>query len=148
MLRGSYTARMDEKSRLKIPASFKRYLDERYGRPDYYVTSLTGEYARIYPLQEWEEIENKMALLPTMDPARRKFLDRANYFGQMQQVDAQGRILIHTLLRGTAELLGEVTVFGYLTYLEVWSAERFRRLRLDEQPYSDEDAEAIARLGI
>ncbi len=139
---------MDEKSRLKIPASFKRYLDERYGRPDYYVTSLTGEYARIYPLQEWEEIENKMALLPTMDPARRKFLDRANYFGQMQQVDAQGRILIHTLLRGTAELLGEVTVFGYLTYLEVWSAERFRRLRLDEQPYSDEDAEAIARLGI
>jgi DNA-binding transcriptional regulator/RsmH inhibitor MraZ len=56
--------------------------------------------------------------------------------------------LIHTLLRGSAELLGDVTVLGYLTYLEVWSAERFRRLRLEEQPYTDEDAEAIARLGI
>jgi MraZ protein len=148
MLRGSYTARMDEKGRLKIPAGFKRYLDEKYEGVDYYVTSLTGEYARIYPLQEWGEIEKKMALLPTMDPARRKFLDRANYYGQMQEVDAQGRILIHTLLRGSAELLGEVTVLGYLTYLEVWNAERFRRLRLDEQPYTDEDAEAIARLGI
>lgn len=148
MLRGSYTARMDEKGRLKIPASFKRYLDEKYGRPDFYVTSLTGEYARIYPIQEWEEIENRLAQLPTMDPARRKFLDRANYYGQMQQTDAQGRILIHTLLRGSGELLGDVTVFGYLTYLEVWSADRFRRLRLEEQPYTDADAEAISLLGI
>jgi MraZ protein len=139
---------MDEKGRLKIPADFKRILDEKYGRPDFYVTSLTGELARIYPLREWEEIENKLALLPTMDPAKRKFLDRANYYGQMQQMDAQGRILIHTFLRGTAELLGEVTVIGYLTYLEVWSVERFRRLRLDEQPFTDEDAEAIARLGV
>lgn len=148
MLRGSYTARMDEKGRLKIPADFKRRLDEKYGRADYYVTSTTGEFARIYPVQEWEEIESRLAILPSMDPARRKFLDRSNYYGQMQQMDAQGRILIHTVLRGTAELLGEVTVFGYLTYLEVWSAERFRRLRLDEQPFTDDDAEAIARLGI
>ncbi len=139
---------MDEKGRLKVPADFKRYLEEKYGRPDFYVTSLSGEYVRIYPLQEWEEIENKLAMLPTMDPSRRKFLDRANYYGQMQQIDAQGRILVHTFLRGTAELLGDVTVFGYLTYLEVWSVERFRRLRLDEQPFTDEDAEAIARLGI
>ena len=148
MLRGSYTARMDEKGRLKVPADFKRYLEERYGQPDFYVTSLSGEYARLYPLREWEEIEIKLATLPTMDPSRRKFLDRANYFGQMQQMDAQSRILIHPFLRETAELLGEVTVFGYLTYLEVWSVERFRRLRLDEQPFTDEDAEAIARLGI
>jgi MraZ protein len=148
MLRGSYTARMDDKGRLKIPADFKRYLDQRYGSPDFYVTSVDGECARLYPLVEWEEIENKLALLPSMDPAKRKFLDRVNYFGQRQPVDAQGRILIHPLLRGAAELLGDVTVLGYLTYLEVWSLEKFRRVRLDEQPFTDEDAEAIARLGI
>jgi len=148
MLRGSYTARMDDKGRLKIPADFKRHLDQKYGSPDLYVTSLSGEYARIYPLKEWEEIENRLALLPSMDPAKRKFLDRTNYYGQLQQLDAQGRLLVHPLLRGAAELLGDVTVLGYLTYLEVWSAERFRRVRLEEQPYADEDAEAIARLGI
>ena len=148
MLRGSVTARMDEKGRLKVPASFKRHLDEKYGRAEFYVTSLDGEYARIYPIQEWEEIERRLGLLPTMDPARRRFLDRANYYGQMQQMDIQGRILIHTPLRSLAELVGEVTVFGYLSYLEVWSAERFRRMRLEEQPFTDEDAEAIARLGI
>ena len=147
MLRGSYTATIDDKGRIKIPASFKRYLDQYYGNSDFYVTSLDGECARLYPLTEWEEIENKLALLPSMDPVKRKFLDRVNYFGQMQSLDPQGRILIHPLLRSAAELLGEVTVFGYLTYLEIWSADRFRDTRLNVA-FTDEDSEAIARLGI
>ena len=148
MLRGSYTATVDDKGRVKIPASFKRYLDQHYGTADFYVTSLDGECSRIYPLSEWEEIENKLALLPSMDPAKRKFLDRVNYYGQVQSLDTQGRILIHPLLRGAAELLGEVTIFGYLNYLEIWCADRFRRTRLANRPFTDEDAEAIARLGI
>ncbi len=147
MLRGSYTATVDDKGRVKVPASFKNYLEQHYGNPEFYVTSLDGECARIYPLTEWEEIENKLALLPTMDPAKRKFLDRVNYYGQVQSLDANGRILIHPLLRGAAELLGEVTIFGYLTYLEIWSADRFRRARLVEM-FTDEDADRIARLGI
>lgn len=148
MLRGSYKSNIDEKGRLRIPAAFKRYLDEQYGAAEYYVTSIDGESARIYPLKEWEAIENKLALLPAMDTAKRKFLDRTNYFGQMSGFDGQGRILIHPLLRGMAMLLGEVTVFGYLSYLDVWSAERFRSERLDEQPFTDEDFETLARLGI
>lgn len=148
MLRGSYPAKMDDKGRLKIPASFKRFLDEKYGNTDFYVTSTNGECARVYPIKEWEALENELASLPTMDPAKRKFLDRVNYYGQMQATDAQGRISIHQLLRTEAELLGEVTVFGYLTYLEVWNAERFRRSRLEAQPYTDEDWAALAKLGI
>ena len=148
MLRGSYTASIDEKGRLRMPVAFKRYLEEIYGETEYYVTSWDGESARIYPIKEWETIENKLALLPAMDPTKRKFLDRVSYYGQMSWFDGQGRLLIHPLLRGKAELLGEVTVFGYLTYLEVWSADKFRRERLESQPFTDDDAEALARLGI
>ena len=148
MLRGSYKSNIDEKGRMRMPAAFKRYLDDHYGETDFYITSTDGDNARIYPLKEWEAIENKLALLPAMDPTKRKFLDRANYYGQMSSFDGQGRILIHPLLRGKALLLGEVTVFGYLTYLEVWSAERFRSERLEQQPFTDEDAETLARLGI
>lgn len=148
MLRGSYKSNIDEKGRLRIPAAFKRYLDEQYGETEYYVTSIDGESARIYPLKEWETIENKLAMLPAMDTAKRKFLDRTNYYGQMSSFDGQGRILIHPLLRGKALLLGEVTVFGYLSYLDVWSAERFRSERLEQQPFIDDDYETLARLGI
>jgi MraZ protein len=147
MLRGNYTTRVDEKGRLKIPTAFRRYIEEKYASAEVYITSLTGDYARIYPLSEWESIEQRLALLPSMDPARRKFLDRTNYYGQQATVDGQGRVLIHPLLRKSAGVVGDVAVLGYLTYLEVWELERFER-RLLSDPYTEEDEAAIARLGI
>lgn len=147
MLRGNYTARIDNKGRLKIPTAFRRYLEEKYQSAEVYVTSLTGDCARLYPLTEWEAIEQRLALLPSMDPARRKFLDRTNYYGQQAEIDAQGRVLIHPLLRKSAGVVGDVAILGYLTYLEVWELERFEQ-RLLSDPYTEEDEAAIARLGI
>jgi MraZ protein len=146
MLRGNYTARMDSKGRLKVPTPFRRLVEEKHGTA-VYVTSLTGENARIYPLPEWEAIEQRLALLPSMDPARRKFLDRTNYYGQQTAMDGQGRLLIHPLLRKSAGIYGDVAVLGYLTYLEVWELEKFQQ-RLLSDPYTEEDEAAIARLGI
>ena len=146
MLRGNYTARVDSKGRLKVPTAFRRYIEEKYGT-EFYVTSLTGECVRLYPLPEWESIEQRLALLASMDPARRKFLDRTNYYGQQATMDGQGRILVHPLLRKTAGVVGSVAVLGYLTYLEVWELERFER-RLLAEPYTEEDEASIARLGI
>lgn len=146
MLRGNYTTRIDEKGRLKVPTAFRRFVEKRHGA-EFYVTSITGEYVRLYPLAEWENIEQRLALLPTMDTARRRFLDRTNYYGQQTAMDAQGRILIHPLLRRSAGIIGEVAVLGYLTYLEVWELEHFEK-RLQTEPYTEEDEAAIARLGI
>jgi len=148
MLRGSYTARMDEKGRLKIPADFKRHLEEAYKSADFYVTSLYGESVWIYPLKEWEGIEEKLNAAPSMEPAIRRFIDRVSYYGQMQQVDSQGRILIHPLLRNAAELVGDVMVMGKTKFLDIWEVEKFRQSRLDAEPYSDEDAKIVASYGI
>ena len=146
MLRGNYTARIDSKGRLKVPTLFRRYVEEKYGAA-LYLTSLTGDCVRIYPMPEWEAIEQRLALLPSMDPARRKFLDRTNYFGQQSSMDMQGRVLIHPLLRKSAAVVGDVAVLGYLTYLEVWELDKFQQRMLSD-PYTEEDETAIARLGI
>ena len=146
MLRGNYTARIDSKGRLKVPTLFRRYVEEKYGAA-LYLTSLTGECVRIYPMPEWEAIEQRLSLLPSMDPARRKFLDRTNYYGQQSSMDAQGRVLIHPLLRKSAAVIGDVAVLGYLSYLEVWELDKFQQ-RLLSDPYTEEDEAAIARLGI
>jgi MraZ protein len=82
-----------------------------------------------------------------MDPARRKFLDRTNYYGQQSSMDSQGRVLIHPLLRKSAAVVGDVAVLGYLSYLEVWELDKFQQ-RLLSDPYAEEDEAAIARLGI
>jgi MraZ protein len=146
MLRGNYTARIDPKGRLKIPTPYRRYLEDTHGT-EVYVTSLTGEDVRIYPLPEWELIEQRLTLLPSMDPARRKFLDRTNYYGQQSSLDGQGRILIHPLLRKSAGVVGDVVVLGCLSYLEVSELEKFQQ-RLLSDPYTEEDEAAIAGLGI
>ena len=146
MLRGNYTARIDSKGRLKVPTLFRHYVEEKYGSA-LYLTSLTGECVRIYPMPEWEAIEQRLSLLPSMDPARRKFLDRTNYYGQQSSMDAQGRVLIHPLLRKSAAVIGDVAVLGYLSYLEVWELDKFQQ-RLLSDPYTEEDEAAIARLGI
>ena len=146
MLRGNYPARIDSKGRLKVPGLFRRYVEEKYGS-QFYVTSLAGECVRIYPMPEWEAIEQRLSLLPSMDPARRKFLDRTNYYGQQSAMDTQGRVLIHPLLRKGAQVVGDVAVLGYLTYLEVWELDKFQQRMLSD-PYTEEDEAAIARLGI
>jgi MraZ protein len=146
MLRGNYTAVIDVKGRLKLPTAFRRLIEEKHGN-EFYITSLTGEYVRIYPLPEWESIEQRLSLMSTMDPARRRFLDRTNYFGQQATMDGQGRVLIHPLLRKSAEVIGDVAVMGYLNYLEVWELDKFKA-RLLSDPYTEEDEATMARLGI
>lgn len=146
MLRGNYPARIDSKGRLKVPTSFRRFIEEKHGSA-VYVTSLTGECVRVYPLPEWEGIEQRLLALPSMDPVRRKFLDRTNYYGQQSAMDSQGRVLIQPLLRKSAGMVGDVAVLGYLTYVEVWELEKFQQ-RLLSNPYTEEDEAAMARLGI
>jgi MraZ protein len=146
MLRGNNPATVDGKGRLKIPAGFKAYLDENFGQ-DFFVTSLDGQSARIYPFPVWREIEDKLAALPSMNKAKKRFLDRTNYWGQATRSDAQGRVLIPALLRESAAMHGEVAVLGFLNYLEVWNQERYRE-HLERDPLSDDDLETLSNLGI
>jgi MraZ protein len=146
MLRGNYPATVDGKGRLKIPTAFKTLLDENHG-PDFYVTSLDGQSVHVYPFSVWRQIEDKLAALPSMNKAKKKFLDRANYWGQAGRMDAQGRILIPSLLRESAVMKGEVAVIGYLNYLDVWNMERFRE-QMEKNPFSDEDQQTLSDLGI
>lgn len=146
MLRGSTIATMDEKGRLKVPTDFRRVLEERYG-PDFFVTSVTGEKALVYPLPVWEEIEGKLAQLPATDPVRQRFLERVSYFGAQLKLDAQGRLLMPPVLRDRAAMAGEVIVSAQLDHLEIWNRERFEA-RLAERPFTDEDFAALAERGI
>ena len=74
------------------------------------MTSLTGESVRIYPMPVWLALEERLARAPSTHPARIKFLDRVNYFGQTAEIDAQGRVVIHQRLRESAGMAGEVDV--------------------------------------
>jgi MraZ protein len=146
MFRGNHPARVDEKGRLKVPAEFKRRVDELYG-PQFYITSKDGKRAEIYPLKEWEEIEAKLAKIPSLDPRKKKFLDVTNYYGGQAEMDAQGRLLIPQILRDAANVMGDVVVFGSQTFLEVANRESFKA-ELEAAPLTVDDQAALAGLGL
>ena len=141
MLRGNQPARIDEKGRLKVPSVFRGDIEDSWGS-DFYVTSLTGQSVRVYPLSVWQEIEERLANLPAFNPTKKRFLDRTNYYGQLSSMDKQGRILIAPHLRESAEMVGEVAVLGYLNYLEVWNNDKYLK-RLEDEPFTDEDEEQL-----
>lgn len=146
MLRGNYAAKIDDKGRLKIPNAFRTLIEGQHGG-EVFVTSLSGEYVRIYPMPVWLAHEEKLARVPSTHPARLKYFDRVNYYGQTAEIDTQGRVVIHPRLRDAAGMIGEVDVFGQYDWLDVWSHERFTA-KLQREPYTDDDARALSGFGI
>jgi MraZ protein len=146
MLRGSSLAKLDEKGRLKLPAGFRAALEPKYGT-DFFVTSLRGDSVRIYPMDVWLRVEERLARASSLNPSVMRFKNAVNYFGQASPMDAQGRILIHPLLRDRADVRGEVVVLGQQDFLEVWNRSAFEA-RLDADPLTDADLGTLSDLGI
>src|SRR6266446_8336 len=137
MFRGNHPTRVDEKGRLKVPSEFKRVIDEKYAQK-FYITSLDGIVAQVYPFEEWERIEQKLASLSTFNPTKKKFLNRTNYYGQVVEMDGQGRLLVPALVRDSAEIRGDVAVLGQLSHLEVRNLEGFRK-EIEDNAFTAED---------
>ena len=146
MFRGNAPARIDDKGRLKVPNAFRSLLESQHGR-ELFLTSLTGEYVRIYPMPVWLDIEQKLGAMPSTHPSRLRYLDRVNYFGQIGELDAQGRVLIPLRLREAATMSGEVDVIGQFDCLDIWNHDRFLT-KLQRELYTDDDARALSEFGI
>jgi MraZ protein len=138
-LRGNSPAKVDEKGRLKIPAYFLDALKE-FGN-QFYITSPTGESARVYPMKVWSEIEDKLASTPN-SAEKRKFLMRTSYYGQVAEMDAQGRVLLPSVLREAAALTGDVAVLGNLNYLVVMNDARVAD-EIKNDPFTEEQEDAL-----
>jgi MraZ protein len=146
VLRGNHAAKIDDKGRLKIPNAFRALIEKAHGS-ELFVTSLTGESVRLYPMPVWLALEERLSRAPSTHPARSRFLDRVNYFGQTGDIDSQGRVLIHPRLRESAGMAGEVDVLGTVDRLEIWNHERLVA-KMQNDPFTDEDARALSEFGI
>ena len=146
MLRGNAPARIDDKGRLKVPNTFRSLLEGKYGR-ELFLTSLSGEFVRVYPMPVWLDVEQRLGQMPSTHPSKLWFLDRVNYFGQAAELDGQGRVLIPVRLRDAATMTGDVDVLGQVTYLDVWNHDRFLT-KMQREPYTDDDARALSEFGI
>ena len=96
MLRGNHPARIDEKGRLKVPNGFRALVESQYG-PELFVTSVTGEHVKLYPMAVWLEIERKLAA------ETRRYQEIAQAIGKSSP-DAARMVVSRALVRLAKEM--------------------------------------------
>lgn len=118
MFMGEYQHAVDGKGRMIVPAKFREGLGERF-----VVTRGMDNCLFVYPLSEWNILEQKLKALPFTRSDARAFM-RFFFSGAAEcELDKQGRILIPNNLREHAKLLKDVVVIGVSNRVEVWSQE-------------------------
>lgn len=146
LLIGHSAAKVDDKGRIKIPNAFRRVIEQQYGS-DVFITSIDGENGQIYPLPVWQEFLGRISKVPSTSLAKRKMLERVNYFGHVATIDTQGRLLVPAILRSVAGLSDDVVVLGNGDHLVVWNDEKMQH-RLSSEPLSPEDLKELELHGV
>jgi MraZ protein len=131
MFRGVQTGSVDDKFRLKMPALVRSALLAKYENPGVFITSLSGEDVRVYPVSEWEAVERRLSqpnenAAPMDGDIKTKILLQANHHGADGALDNQGRILIPASLREEAGMRGEVHLQWSRNHILVLSDEAYR----------------------
>jgi MraZ protein len=145
-LLGHAPAKVDDKGRLKIPSGFRKIIEDRYGA-DCFITSIDGDHALVYPMPVWSEFQSRIAKVPSTSVAKKKLLERANFFGQPSSIDAQGRVLIPARLRKDAHIAEDVVVIGNTDHLIVWNEEQIEK-RMQDAPMTAEDFKELELHGV
>ncbi|MEO8217830.1 MAG: division/cell wall cluster transcriptional repressor MraZ [Acidobacteriota bacterium] len=146
VLMGHAPAKIDDKGRIKVPTSFRKIIEEKYG-VDCFITSFEGDRALIYPLPVWEEFQGRLSKVPSASLSKLRLLERVNYYGQLAAIDSQGRLLVPAVLRNVAGITEDVVVLGSQDHLIVWNEERMQT-RLTESPLTPEDYKELELHGV
>jgi MraZ protein len=144
VLMGHAPAKVDEKGRLKIPANFRKVIEEKFGS-DCFITSTDGERALIYPMPVWYDFQGRLSKVPSTSTAKTKLLEKVNYFGHVGTIDGQGRVLIPTVLRN-AGIAEDVVVLGNTDHLIVCNGEKMQRMM--ETPLTNDDWKELELHGV
>ncbi len=143
MFLGEYLHNIDSKGRLTLPAKFRGELAKGV-----VVTRGLDGCLFVHPVDEWQELARKINSLPlTRKDART--LARLIYSGASDCTpDKQGRILLPSYLREFAGVDGETVIIGLHNHLEIWSPQRWERVKREVEEEGDIIAEKLAELGI
>lgn len=141
MFYGEYYHSLDAKGRLIIPAKLRELLGEKF----VITKGFDPNCLSIYPMDEWEKLEEKLRNIPKNNKVGQMFVRNLTSGADYCELDKQGRILISQKLRKHAMLDKEVILAGVLERVEVWDKKRYEEKCVIDL---DEAMESLAEAGI
>lgn len=124
MFRGVAELHLDSKGRLAVPSRFRDALATR-GNGQLVITADSDRCLLIYPLPDWEPIEQKLMALSSFNAQIRELQRRLVGYAEDVVMDTAGRILIPPALRGYAQLEKSVVLVGQGHKFELWHKDNW-----------------------
>jgi MraZ protein len=109
VLKGSSSTAMDKQGKVRIPADFRKSIEETYGK-DVFVTTLDRKTVSIYPLEEWDKIQTKVRETFRNSPEFAEFYRLVHSIGTLEEIDRRGKVPINKSLRKAIRLDGEIAI--------------------------------------
>lgn len=130
MFRGVSTLALDTKGRIAIPTRFRERLQQTCAS-QLVVTIDRDHCLLVYPMNEWQLVEERLNSLPAFNRAARSM--QRLYLGHAAELemDTQGRVLLPANLRSFANLQKQVVLVGQGNKFELWDEETWNQKRDD-----------------
>ena len=151
MLRGTSSINLDAKGRLAVPTRYRSELQESCENQMVITVAVNERCVGLrgclwlYPLHEWEKLEEKIVDLPSTNIAagklRRFLIGNANEC----EMDGQGRLLLPEKLRQLAKLEKHVVLSGQLNKFEIWNEDVWNAIH--QEMMDGEDLDGLEEMG-
>lgn len=135
--KGSYMYAVDEKGRVNLPSKLRKYLSPE-SNDTFVVTRGFEKCLFVYPVDEWNKLEQNLRNLSSYDPEHRRFIRTLLELASECQLDGQARLSIPQELRDYASIKDEVRIIGTLDKIELWDPKVYNEYK-SSQPESYED---------
>ncbi|MFZ3110993.1 MAG: division/cell wall cluster transcriptional repressor MraZ [Rectinemataceae bacterium] len=141
ILTGEFRNTLDEKGRLSLPARMRSELPGI----ELVLTQGVDQCLWLFPPQQWQELSQKLMASTSLFQAKSRLVQRRIIApAQEVEIDRLGRISIPQSLREWAGLSRECVILGISKYIEIWSADEYRKYLEDNK---DEFLSAAEELG-
>ncbi|MFZ1519051.1 MAG: division/cell wall cluster transcriptional repressor MraZ [Ignavibacteriaceae bacterium] len=144
MFRGQFTYSMDSKGRIAIPAKLRKHISAD-ANDTFIMTRGLSNCIDLYPLDEWQKIEEKLLDLNSFQPDDARFLRMFVQFASEDVMDVQSRIMVPGSLISYAKIEKEVMILGALKKIEIWNPKVYEEyLNQSPQTYEEIAAKVMA----
>lgn len=123
--RGVSNCNVDAKGRFALPTRYRETFADMADNKCVITIDTEDDCLLLYPLPVWEEIEEKLQALPSLNRKVRRIQRLLIGHASELEIDAQGRVLLPAILRSFAKVEKKVMVVGQGKKFELWSEKNW-----------------------